>query len=663
MEKEDPIYNAIIIACVIGIVITIAVLITTKVGPENFTELYFENHKELPKYAEQGKGYDFSFAIHNLENRNMDYGYRIESERFRINEICEKATLYLEKTDEESVYPLIAKGFGFDEFYEDYGLSEFTKSYAESPAEIINWDDYLFGFGYITYSGARRVRAFFKGIDNEEKYSLLIDESNKEAFFLRPSEKGVAITRGKIDIEEGIYHNVRINASKDSIKTYIDNKLILDINDVKEHTKGKIGLESTNTYADFSNVKVTSGDKERYYGIVGRAIRWEDVKLEKKESNKESLYSKINKWMKLNRTVSNISSVTTYYNDSEKINFMNYYIDFSYTTSEGYTAISLKDSYTLLIHEPTNEGFFLRETKKGLKITRKKIDIGKGRHGIKIDVDQNNVRVYFDSKLIFELDDVERFTNSSLAIEETNATLGGINLRSLEEPYTSVSYSYPIEEGVEYIKLPSYVPKEMGEEKINWTTYTFNFDYTTTNKSKVKASFKDYEKTKYKLSIEEESNKTEFTRIVEGEEKTETTSIQTEEIEEHDVSIDVEEETVKVYVDNKLIFNLTDVEEFTGGTVQMESEKGTKYSNIIVTSKDPESPGKKVFLVEEEQCEPIKLGKELLYNSSVRVWDKQTNIIEEGFNISEDFDYAKISVYLKPEGKDEQEIHFWVNRI
>lgn len=44
---------------------------------ESFTELYFENHLNLPKYIITGRKMDFSFTIHNLEGQAMNYPYAV----------------------------------------------------------------------------------------------------------------------------------------------------------------------------------------------------------------------------------------------------------------------------------------------------------------------------------------------------------------------------------------------------------------------------------------------------------------------------------------------------------------------------------------------------------------------------------------------------------
>lgn len=43
--------------------------------PERFTELYFENHTNLPKTIVKNETISFSFTIHNMEGKDMEYPY------------------------------------------------------------------------------------------------------------------------------------------------------------------------------------------------------------------------------------------------------------------------------------------------------------------------------------------------------------------------------------------------------------------------------------------------------------------------------------------------------------------------------------------------------------------------------------------------------------
>lgn len=54
-----------------------AIALATTKKPETFTELYFENHINLPKIYVPGEEQYFKFTIHNLEHRDTTYKYEI----------------------------------------------------------------------------------------------------------------------------------------------------------------------------------------------------------------------------------------------------------------------------------------------------------------------------------------------------------------------------------------------------------------------------------------------------------------------------------------------------------------------------------------------------------------------------------------------------------
>ncbi len=68
----------VIIAGIVILVIFLAVLSQIPLGIEPLTEVYFENHTELPKHIFLNKDYGFSFTMHNLEEQDMNYEYIIE---------------------------------------------------------------------------------------------------------------------------------------------------------------------------------------------------------------------------------------------------------------------------------------------------------------------------------------------------------------------------------------------------------------------------------------------------------------------------------------------------------------------------------------------------------------------------------------------------------
>ena len=56
-----------------------AIVLATTKKPETFTELYFEDHLNLPGKIEIGKEQSFKFTIHNLEYQELTYKYETKT--------------------------------------------------------------------------------------------------------------------------------------------------------------------------------------------------------------------------------------------------------------------------------------------------------------------------------------------------------------------------------------------------------------------------------------------------------------------------------------------------------------------------------------------------------------------------------------------------------
>jgi len=65
----------VLIGAAVIVVVFLFVLSKIPIGIEPLTELYFDNHTNLPSEVEPNKIYDFSFTINNLEYQNMTYNY------------------------------------------------------------------------------------------------------------------------------------------------------------------------------------------------------------------------------------------------------------------------------------------------------------------------------------------------------------------------------------------------------------------------------------------------------------------------------------------------------------------------------------------------------------------------------------------------------------
>lgn len=83
--------------------------VTTK-QPEKFTELYFENHLNLPQRIKKNKIYSFKFTIHNHESVDKNYTYEIYFEKDGKKQIVKESSIFIK--DEE--YTTIDENFSID---------------------------------------------------------------------------------------------------------------------------------------------------------------------------------------------------------------------------------------------------------------------------------------------------------------------------------------------------------------------------------------------------------------------------------------------------------------------------------------------------------------------------------------------------------------------
>ena len=90
---DDELYNAIIVACAIGIVITLVFVVFMRMeimSEEGFTELYFTKHRELPGEMRINESYNTAFTITNHELETTSYIYEVDS---KLESVKENITL------------------------------------------------------------------------------------------------------------------------------------------------------------------------------------------------------------------------------------------------------------------------------------------------------------------------------------------------------------------------------------------------------------------------------------------------------------------------------------------------------------------------------------------------------------------------------------------
>ena len=84
MELGKTIFMYVVIMILVFIISVLVVFNITKENKHGFTELYFTD--ELPKTIKINENVNFSFGIHNLENKRMDYSYEVYARTNKIDE-------------------------------------------------------------------------------------------------------------------------------------------------------------------------------------------------------------------------------------------------------------------------------------------------------------------------------------------------------------------------------------------------------------------------------------------------------------------------------------------------------------------------------------------------------------------------------------------------
>jgi hypothetical protein len=105
-------FIGVVIFCLSAIPLTRTTLTeATTIKPEAYTELYFENHLNLPSVIKPNQPYSFQFTIHNLENKEMTYPYEVYLQAGSLKMPINDTTITLKNNQ----YKTIQEGFSIDD--------------------------------------------------------------------------------------------------------------------------------------------------------------------------------------------------------------------------------------------------------------------------------------------------------------------------------------------------------------------------------------------------------------------------------------------------------------------------------------------------------------------------------------------------------------------
>ena len=104
----------IIISAVVILAIFLLVLTQIPLGIEPLTELYFEDHTELPKHIFLNQPYDFSFTVNNLEYQDMKYNYNVSVEYPNKTYEINSGEIFLANNESKTIYEVFTLRENFD---------------------------------------------------------------------------------------------------------------------------------------------------------------------------------------------------------------------------------------------------------------------------------------------------------------------------------------------------------------------------------------------------------------------------------------------------------------------------------------------------------------------------------------------------------------------
>ncbi len=86
-----------------------AIHLATTVKKEAFTELYFEDHLNLPKQVDSSEKYSFKFTVHNLEGKDMKYIYDVYLDIGNEKLFLDKGTIFLKNNGYKTMQEVFTK--------------------------------------------------------------------------------------------------------------------------------------------------------------------------------------------------------------------------------------------------------------------------------------------------------------------------------------------------------------------------------------------------------------------------------------------------------------------------------------------------------------------------------------------------------------------------
>lgn len=259
--EEDKLHNAMILALVLGIIITVATLIFIRPPPEYFTELYFPNPNAIPQIISPDKLYSFDLTIANHEKEEHTYNLEVSAIIENDSVSIYKDNIVVGKEQQQNLTI-------------PYSISNFKK--AKIMASLLDKDQevYFFIFNSNASMNYPDTIAF---IDCVKEFNITPDIN----FVI--SAKGTFGPKMKVRVNGKQVYSTQVNNTEFqnfTIWQSLGNNDVLDIvfdNDFYDKAKD----EDRNLYIDYVKIdklKILSKQMTGDSGIGASAFNCEDIK-------------------------------------------------------------------------------------------------------------------------------------------------------------------------------------------------------------------------------------------------------------------------------------------------------------------------------------------------------------------------------------------------
>lgn len=125
----------VLIAGAVIVTVFIIALLQIPIGIEPLTEVYFENHTSLPANIFLNRNYNFTFTVHNLEYKEMNYTYDMNIEYGNRSGTVNSDSFILENNKSIS----FTKSFSFTEPFARAKIQTVVKKDNNETIDIHFW--------------------------------------------------------------------------------------------------------------------------------------------------------------------------------------------------------------------------------------------------------------------------------------------------------------------------------------------------------------------------------------------------------------------------------------------------------------------------------------------------------------------------------------------